>query len=163
MSKLKDVVPGKARVHKHGTYVYRVPSGKKCKRAKRVVPRQSLSLDDVMRRYVRGLPIDMKVHEAVYMNRGVDYERMSKLDFDEKAAIAAEQAAIQQRYKDEQAKLATEREEEAKQVREDELRNEGRAQGSRPEGGGRDHLDDTLPDDSARLSSSNKSRNRNPK
>lgn len=69
--------------------VARPQSGKP--RKYRTVPDQSLSVDEIMRRFVRGIPVDVQQREAVYIDQqDYDLEKMSRMDFGEKAAMAAE-------------------------------------------------------------------------
>lgn len=132
-------------IHKHGTYIVPAVSTGAAKRPQKAKPRQSMSLDDVVRKYLRGLPVDAKVHPEVYMphNRAADFERMSKLDFDDKAALAAEKRAEGKRYRDDlkAAQQAIEQQD-AQEKRE----REQREQNERSESGS-DVLDNTLPDD----------------
>lgn len=134
-------------IHKHFNYVVPKIVFGPAKRPQQAVPRQSMSLDDVMRRFQRGLPVDQKVHPNVYL-RGkgaVDYERMSKLDFDAKAALAAEERAKAQRLI-EQAKQAKEaKEKRAKQERDRDAEYSERNRDRRSQAV--EDLDATLPDD----------------
>lgn len=137
----------KCKIHKHGNYVVPKIVAGAAKRPQKAVPRQSMSLDDIMRRFQRGLPVDQKIHPNVYL-RGkgsMDYERMSKLDFDEKAAIAAEEKAKQERIIKQAKEANAAQAKEAKQAREDKRDHASeRDQRSRK---AVEDLDATLPDD----------------
>lgn len=57
----------------------------------RTQPDQSLSIDEIMKRFVRGIPVDIQQREGVYVDQSEhDLEKMSRMDFGEKAAMAAE-------------------------------------------------------------------------
>lgn len=133
-------------IRKHSTYVYRVPKGK-CKRPRRVKPRQSLTLDEIMIRYQRGLPIDQKVHEKVFVphNDSVDFESLTKLDFDDRATLVAEKKAFVSGYQ-ESIKEASESIERAQRDAIGDKEREERLSERSEHGSG--DLDNTLPDDS---------------
>lgn len=137
----------KVKINKHFNYVPPKIVYGAAKRPQRAVPRQSMSLDDVMRRFQRGLPVDQKVHPNVYLKGkgAVDFERLSKLDFDAKAALAAEERAKAQRLIEQakEAKQAKEKRAEKERDRDDEYRERNR--GRRPQAV--EDLDATLPDD----------------
>lgn len=58
-------------------------------RPSKAVPDQSLSVQEIVRRYVRGIPVDVVQREAVYLDQSeIDLERVSRADFAEKAELA---------------------------------------------------------------------------
>lgn len=69
----------------------KVNYGKK-RKTSRTLPNQSLSIAQIMDRFTRGVPVDVARREGVNMpdNAEHDYERMSRMDFDEKVAKATE-------------------------------------------------------------------------
>lgn len=63
-------------------------------RPSQTVPDQSMSVDEIVKRYVRGVPVDLAHHEKVYYDQEeMDLEKVSRLDFDQKAELAAEISA----------------------------------------------------------------------
>lgn len=55
------------------------------------VPDQSLSIQEIVRRYVKGIPVDVVQRQGVYVDQDLhDLEAMSRKDFAQKAALAAE-------------------------------------------------------------------------
>lgn len=65
-------------------------------RASRTIPDQSLSIQEIVKRYVKGVPVDVTKREAVFVDQNEhDLEKLSRMDFGEKAEYArmlAEQA-----------------------------------------------------------------------
>lgn len=67
----------------------RVIGGPKLK--SRVIPDQSLSIAEIVKRYVRGVPVDILQREPVYTEQTTeDLEKLSRMDFGEKHAYAQE-------------------------------------------------------------------------
>jgi len=102
-------------------------------RPSKTIPDQSMSLQEIVRRYVRGIAIDIVHREPVYLDQSeYDLERLNRMDFGEKAAMAAELSAqaqdIQQRYE------ANERAQRAKQAKEAAAVPAPGAQGGAPQG-----------------------------
>lgn len=60
-------------------------------RKSKTVPNQSLSLQEIMERFTRNIPIDAQQRESVYIDQDeFDYNKMANMSFDEKFAMAAE-------------------------------------------------------------------------
>lgn len=58
-------------------------------RPSRTVPDQSLSIQEIVKRFVRGIPVDVVQREAVYSDQNDhDLEKLSRMDFGEKAEYA---------------------------------------------------------------------------
>lgn len=74
--------------------MYIVPKINYSKQRKSVaIPDQSLTIQEIVKRYVRGIPVDVLQRKAVYSDQeDHDLEKISRMDFGEKAAYAAEQA-----------------------------------------------------------------------
>lgn len=70
--------------------VYKVPVidyGKV--RKSQVLPDQTLSIQEIVKRYVKGVPVDIARREAVYVDQNDhDLEKLSRMDFGEKAEYA---------------------------------------------------------------------------
>lgn len=83
---------------------YKAPAiNYKGRRASIAIPDQSLSIQEIVKRYVRGIPVDVIKRQPVYNDQNDhDMEKLSRLDFGEKAELAdqlANQAAkIQDDY-----------------------------------------------------------------
>jgi len=61
---------------------------KKVRRGK-TVPDQSMSIQEIVRRFVRGIPIDVVKREGVYVDQSEhDLEQLSRMEFGDKAAMA---------------------------------------------------------------------------
>lgn len=57
------------------------------------VPDQSLSIDEIVKRYVRGLPVDVIQRQGVYVDQNDhDLEKMSRMNFADQADMAEEMA-----------------------------------------------------------------------
>lgn len=68
----------------------------------RVVPDQSLSVQEIVRRYVRGVPVDVVQRDRVYIDQNdVDMEKLSRMDFAEKLEYASVLADKAKRLKSE--------------------------------------------------------------
>lgn len=74
--------------------MYIVPKINYSKRRKgRAIPDQSLTIQEIVKRYVRGIPVDVLQRTPVYSDQeDHDLEKISRMDFGEKAAYAAQQA-----------------------------------------------------------------------
>lgn len=60
----------------------------------KAIPDQSLSIAEIVRRYVRGIPVDVVKRDAVYVDQAdLDLEAVSRMDFAEKASLASRIAA----------------------------------------------------------------------
>lgn len=73
---------------------YKVPTIDRVRVRKSVcIPDQSMSVQEIVRRFVRGIPIDVKQREAVYVDQNDhDLEKLSRMDFGEKAEFARSEA-----------------------------------------------------------------------
>lgn len=61
----------------------------KKKRASQTIPDQSLSIQEIVKRYVRGIPVDVLQREPVYVDQSDhDLEKLARMDFHEKAEYA---------------------------------------------------------------------------
>lgn len=77
------------------------------------VPDQSLSIKEIVERYVRGLPVDVVQRQGVYAdNEDVDLEKLSRMDFADKAAYAEDmrREAAQKQSELDEAEAAKEKE-----------------------------------------------------
>lgn len=84
------------------------------------VPRQSMSLREIVARYVRREPIMVNSREGVYEHRFGDLEKMSKLDIFEQHEIIDElKLKIAQFEEREKARVQKEKEENEKKVSEE--------------------------------------------
>lgn len=82
------------------------------------VPDQSLSIQEIVKRFVRGIPVDVVQRQPVYSDQAdYDLEKLARMDFGEKAEYAqrlAEEAdRLQTDYAEAQAR-ATEAKQKAK-------------------------------------------------
>lgn len=61
------------------------------KRKSKTLPDQALTPQQIMDRYLKGLPVNAIQRDRVYMDGDgdTDYEALSRMDFDEKAEVAA--------------------------------------------------------------------------
>lgn len=58
-------------------------------RKSRTVPDQSMTIQEIVKRYVRGIPVDVVKREPVYVDQNDhDLEKLSRMDFHEKAEYA---------------------------------------------------------------------------
>lgn len=54
------------------------------------IPDQSLSIQEIVKRFVRGIPVDVLQREPVYADQNeFDLEKLSRMDFGEKAEYAS--------------------------------------------------------------------------
>lgn len=77
----------------------------KTQRKSVAIPDQSLSIQEIVKRFVRGVPVDIVQRQPIYIDQNDhDLEKLSRMDFGEKAEMAqvfADQAAdIQQEFED---------------------------------------------------------------
>lgn len=64
----------------------------------KTIPDQSMSIHEIVRRFVRGLPTDIVRRDPVYVDQSEhDLEQLSRMEFGEKAAIADEMRANAER------------------------------------------------------------------
>lgn len=59
-------------------------------RPSKTIPDQSMSIQEIVRRFVRGIPVDIVEKKPVYVDQNDhDLEKLSRMDFGEKAEYAA--------------------------------------------------------------------------
>lgn len=97
----------------------------KKRRPSKTVPDQSLSIKEIVSRFVRGIPVDVQQREGVYVDQSDhDLEKLSRMDFAEKAdmaAVLAQQAAqMQNELQENERSQAEAREKAAKTAAEQE-------------------------------------------
>lgn len=85
---------------------------KKVPRKSLTIPDQSLSIQEIVRRYVRGVPVDVIQREAVYIESDHDLEKLSRMDFAEKSDYAKAMAEDAKELQDELEKRKTRLDEE---------------------------------------------------
>lgn len=89
---------------------------RKAKRPSQTIPDQSMSVLEIVKRYVRGIPVDVVRHPAVYVDQErFDLEKVGRMDFDQKAELAAELSRERERISAE----VRARQEEAKRIDEE--------------------------------------------
>lgn len=90
---------------------YKLAGRQNTPRAKmRVIPDQSLSIKEIVRRFTKGLPVDVKQREGVYLDQTgeseIDYEKLSRMDFADKVEFARQwRETSEQRYNEMQARI----------------------------------------------------------
>lgn len=129
-----------------GSYKLTAKSGTvRSGRKSTTIPDQSMSIQEIVKRYVRGVPVDILQREQVYLDQSDhDFEKISRMDFGDKAMLADEFA---QKAEDVQAEY-NERVSEAVRER-DAKRKKDEAKESDSAGAGIDNLDNTMPDDTS--------------
>ena len=80
----------------------------------RALPDQSLTIKEVLRRFVKGMPVDAVKREPVYQDVGIDLEKLARADFGEQFELSQQfkqqaqdieaKAEAQQRQRDEAMK-----------------------------------------------------------
>lgn len=60
----------------------------KKRRQSYAIPDQSMSIQEIVKRFVRGIPVDIIQREAVYSDTGHDLEKLNRMDFADKAQFA---------------------------------------------------------------------------
>lgn len=106
---------------------YKVPEiNYKGRRKSLAIPDQSLSIQEIVKRYVRGIPVDVVKRQGVFLDQSEhDLEALSRLDFGEKAeyaqvlkaqadSIEAEHTEAVRRVREERAQEAKQKSEEAR-------------------------------------------------
>lgn len=72
-------------------YKFQVQPPSSRKRKSVTIPDQSLSIEEIIKRFVRGIGVDVIQREAVYMNQSeFDFEKLNRMDFADRAAVADE-------------------------------------------------------------------------
>lgn len=56
------------------------------------IPDQSMSIQEIVKRFVRGIPVDIIQRDAVYSDQDHDLEKLNRMDFAEKAQFAQDLA-----------------------------------------------------------------------
>lgn len=86
---------------------YKSPEINYAKRRKSIaIPDQSLSIQEIVKRYVRGVPVDIVQRKGVYVDQDDhDLEKLSRMDFGEKAEYAAALAEDAKRLQSELSEL----------------------------------------------------------
>lgn len=70
------------------------------KRQGKTVPDQAMSVQEIVRRFVRGVPVNIVQREAVYIDQSDhDLEKLSRMDFAEKAEFAKGEAERLKQWK----------------------------------------------------------------
>lgn len=114
-------------------------------RKSQTVPNQSMTIKDIVERFLRGLPVDVNIKQGVYHpeNNDHDYNKMSNLDTVDKAYLATEM-----REKNEQISREIEANERAK-AEEKKAKDEAELSElkARAQQTGIEYLDNTMPDD----------------
>lgn len=65
----------------------------KKRRKSTAIPDQSMSIQEIVKRFVRGIPVDVIQRRAVYSDQSDhDYEKLARMDFAEKAQFAEDLA-----------------------------------------------------------------------
>lgn len=112
------------------TYVPQVGTTKRLRKSE-TLPNQSLTIGQILEKYVRGVPVDVVQRQSIWSEiDGYDLEKINRLDFAEKAAFEAElRTAAQSIYDDLMARK--QRSEEAATKRKKEEDDKAAAQKSR--------------------------------
>lgn len=113
----------------------------KKKRKSQSIPDQSMSIKEIVKRFVRGIPVDVVQRQGVYADQNeFDLEKVSRMDFDEKFALANElkqrnESVLERRADNERA------------LRERQERERKEADVSKSKATGIGSLDNTMPVD----------------
>lgn len=123
-------------------YKYEVPPIKiKNARKSMTIPDQSMSIREIVERFVRGIPVDVIQRQGVYMDQDEhDFEKLNRMDFAEKKAYAdAMQARAEAIQSDLEESERAKRESERRRAQERSQQSASRT--------GIDPLDNTMPVD----------------
>lgn len=95
------------------------------------LPDQALSVQTILDRYTRGIPVNLTQREATFLDQQeVDYEQLSRMEFDEKIAYAQ---AMQSKAKDIEAQLTAQKQAKDARIKEKaQKKREAEAQKSEP-------------------------------
>lgn len=122
----------------------RTPINYKSKAKSLTIPDQSMSILEIVRRFVRGIPVDVIQRQGVYVDQSEhDLERMSRMDFAEQADMAAHLSNQAQEIADEHNAKEEARKATIKQKAVEDQKRKKVAK--KPTG--IDSLDNTMPDD----------------
>lgn len=109
-------------------------------------PNQSMSLKEMVKRFVRGIPVDMVRREGVFMDHeNTDFEKLSRMDFAEKIEYA-EQYGKRAQEMEQALKERQDRHDEAERRKKDEAIKPPAPKKSARKAG-IENLDNTMPDD----------------
>lgn len=111
----------------------------------KTVPDQSMSIHELVRRFVKGIPADVEQRRSVYNpdNNEVDLEKLGRLDPADKAYEAASMHAQNEATKSEIKRLY----DEDARTRKEEQREQREADQGKHDGSGIGSLDNTMPHD----------------
>lgn len=125
-------------------YDFKPVDFKKFKKGK-AIPKQSMSLAEIVRRFVKRIPVEVNAGEAVYLDGlgDQDLEKVSRLDPTDRAFHAMEHAQRTEALKKEADAKIKELVDEDKRIA-DEKKAERE---ERENATGIDYLDNTMPDD----------------
>lgn len=116
-------------------------------RPSKTLPNQSLSIEEIVRRFVSGVPVDVVKRDPIYIDQNddlgiYDYEAVSRMDFAEKAELAE---AFMERAKSLRRTLkANERAQRDRELQRDKEAQQGAT------GSGIVSLDNTMPVDTTK-------------
>lgn len=114
----------------------------KARRKSQTVPNQSLSIDEIVRRFTRGLAVDVIQRPPVYSDQNdYDLEKLNRMSFADKAALAADMKSDVESVVSEAQERATQRANEKAEA--------AKRKTSAERSSGKGDLDNTLPDDTA--------------
>lgn len=72
------------------------------RRKTKTIPDQSMTIRQIVERYVKGVPVDIVQRDPVFMDQNEhDFEKLSRMDFAEKSELANAIAAEAQQKKEE--------------------------------------------------------------
>lgn len=108
----------------------------KKKRPSKTLPDQSMSIQEIVKRFVRGIPVDVPNREAVYIDQSEDdLEKLSRMDFAEKAEYARQLGERANEMRSEMAE-AVRRSKEEREKAESEAASKGSETPAKPEKSG---------------------------
>lgn len=107
-------------------------------RKSKTVPDQSMSISEIVRKFVRGIPVDVVQRQGVFVDQNEhDLEKLSRMDFAEKSELASEM----REHTEQVVTDIEERKQRAKKVKEQ------KAKESEQSSAGIGSLDNTMPVD----------------
>lgn len=127
-------------------YKYKKPSSKATKfvQSRHVMPKQSMTIREIVERFGRGLPVAVSQREKVFLeSNDLDLEKLGRLDPTDKAFEARARQQSLDRVAD---KIQSER---ARKEQEKEIAARDKSQAKTGAGAGIDELDNTMPDDTS--------------
>lgn len=85
-------------------------------RKSKTIPDQSLDIKEIVKRFVRGIPVDVIQRDAVYIDQSEhDLEQMSRMNFADKSAMADDLRVKAEQLKEEHNDRENDRKERAKE------------------------------------------------